>query len=757
MDELGETYDGPETLNNVKLIYFINDDYRKEAYLILINYNGNDNIILYEEIVDSFYIFLQQMKNNSGSDSEYNEMINREFFNLEQNCFEIVYIRYFDGEGWISLEKDDIIYLEGNLTLGKLKIMINANILTDEKIELQKKYNEIESDIKHIKDIYDALSLKKKEDNPPDAPMNFIVLTANPLMDDDKELRTMNDFNIITSKIYKILNDKNYLNYSEFIPLTKKTLKDILTDEKRIPVVFHLICKSTYIIQKQKNNNSFVNLIFEKDELDKNKINYNLEFIDKNILENEIFNFELNPKMKENVGGMTLIISTPLAEDVYDLFKDFGFKNLIVQHTTLANVDFVANYNREFYELMLRSDKTINQIFEYAFAIYIDNNNPPVFCCCFHKHKIDCKFALNLKNELYNDNTVRNLENLDEFLPHFHHLIPDSECQNYCLNDTQKYLKKINQEEKYPENLFCCHTKNCCDYYNYLNKHEIYKKGKNSSHNLYSLCCCNENIKKHKKSSTFIKYFANENNNTLKFRGTENIIGSPFIPNFEKMSLLVGKNKIVFETLNFFYSKEQCLYIYNDEMINLKILGNIIIEYYKEKNYDLYEQNNEEEEEKEVEINDDNRIKKIKSSPLIKNNKIVINDNVILASNKIFSGIISDTIRKKFIFEENDLIDDNSKILKADYNLDEQSNNTIFFIYVYNINLVNKIKIKNNKIIVFSEEKIHDGLELIPEPKIEFDEKKDKIYKNKDEIIPNEYIKFQHNKVLRNNWRKKPK
>ena len=223
------------------------------------------------------------------------------------------------------------------------------------------------------------------------------------------------------------------------------------------------------------------------------------------------------------------------------------------------------------------------------------------------------------------------------------------------------------------------------------------------------------------------------------------------------MSLLVGKNKIVFETLNFFYSKEQCLYIYNDEMINLKILGNIIIEYYKEKNYDLYEQNNEEEEEKEVEINDDNRIKKIKSSPLIKNNKIVINDNVILASNKIFSGIISDTIRKKFIFEENDLIDDNSKILKADYNLDEQSNNIIFFIYVYNINLVNKIKIKNKKIIVFSEGKIHDGLELIPEPKIEFDEKKDKIYKNKDEIIPNEYIKFQHNKVLRNNWRKKPK
>ena len=463
MDELGETYDGPETLNNVKLIYFINNDYKKEAELTLINYNGNDNIILYEEIVESFYIFLQQIKNNSSSDSEFNEMINREFFNLEQNDFDIESIRYFDGEGWISLEKDDVIFLEGNITLDKLKIMINANILTDEKIELQLNYNEIDSDIKNLND---ELSSETKDKNPPDAPLNFIVLTANPLMDGEKELRTMNDFNIITSAIYEILNDKNHLNYSEFIPLTKKTLKDILTDEKRIPVVLHLICKSTYIVVKQ-NFNSFVKLIFEKDELDKNKINYNLEFVDKNILENEIFNFELNPEMKENIKKITLIISTPLAEDVYDLFKDFGFKNLIVQHTTLANVDFVANYNRQFYESLLSSDKTINQIFDYAFNIYIDKNNPPVFCCCFHKHKIYCKFLLNLKNELYNDNTPRNIKNLDEFLPHFHHLFPDCNYNDDCLRQTQEYLKIKNQEEKYRDNLFCCHIRHYLNQFNY--------------------------------------------------------------------------------------------------------------------------------------------------------------------------------------------------------------------------------------------------------------------------------------------------
>ena len=486
-------------------------------------------------------------------------------------------------------------------------------------------------------------------------------------------------------------------------------------------------------------------------------MNYNLEFIDKNKLENDIFNFETNPKMKENIKKITLIISTPLAEDVYDLFKNFGFKNLIVQHTTLANVDFVANYNREFYELILRSDKTINQIFEYAFNIDIDNNNPPVFCCCFHKHKNKCKFLLNLEKELYNDNTTINVENLEEFLPHFHHLFPDCDPKSDCLNNIKKYnFQKNNPKEKYPENSFCFDSKRCIDKFNYLNKNEIIIKGK-KNYIFYNLCCCNENIKKHNKYSTFIKYFTDEKNNLLKFRKTKMMIENNFIPKYEKMSLLVGKNKIVFETLKFINSNETYLNIYNDEMVNLKILGNIIIEYYKEKNYDLYEKN---EEEKDAEINYDIRLKRNKSSSIVKENNKVINDDIGLKPTISCSEINSSDIRKKYDFEEIDLYDDNNKILKEDYFLENFNINKIFFIYAYNINLVDKIEIEN-KIILFSEDKINDknSLKLIPEPKIEIDETQEKIYKNKIEIIPNlpnEYIKFQHNKVLRNKWRKKP-
>ena len=58
------------------------------------------------------------------------------------------------------------------------------------------------------------------------------------------------------------------------------------------------------------------------------------------------------------------------------------------------------------------------------------------------------------------------------------------------------------------------------------------------------------------------------------------------IPNYEKMKLLVGKNRIIFEMMNFLINKGieyNKLNIYNDEMINLKQLAEIIIEYYKER------------------------------------------------------------------------------------------------------------------------------------------------------------------------------
>ena len=71
--------------------------------------------------------------------------------------------------------------------------MIKANILVGEK---QKIINNCYNIVNNLKNIQDDIWGDRKNILP-DAPLNLIVLTANPLMDGKKELRTMNDFNII--------------------------------------------------------------------------------------------------------------------------------------------------------------------------------------------------------------------------------------------------------------------------------------------------------------------------------------------------------------------------------------------------------------------------------------------------------------------------------------------------------------------------------------------------------------------------------
>ena len=74
------------------------------------------------------------------------------------------------------------------------------------------------------------------------------------------------------------------------------------------------------------------------------------------------------------------------------------------------------------------------------------------------------------------------------------------------------------------------------------------------------------------------------------------------------MELLVGKNEIILDVLNFFYSTKKFYNIYGDSLENLKTLANVIIEYYKEKYYYyLYESDNLEPQ--------DNQLKKIYSQP----------------------------------------------------------------------------------------------------------------------------------------------
>ena len=153
--------------------------------------------------------------------------------------------------------------------------MIKVTIRRSERLYIKNQINNFNKEINRINKKFEI-----NNDNNPISEMNFnlIVLTANPLMDGENELRTMNDFNNITSAIYKLLSEQDYLTYADFQPLTLNSFKEVILNEKKRPDILHLICKSTYIIQHKttnkqtKNNDSsnFVNLIFEKEN------NYNV-------------------------------------------------------------------------------------------------------------------------------------------------------------------------------------------------------------------------------------------------------------------------------------------------------------------------------------------------------------------------------------------------------------------------------------------------------------------------------------------------
>ena len=178
---------------DVDIIYFINNESQKKGKLNFDSYSDN---ISYKEIEDNFKIFLKEEDNNY-------------FLDDENKPIYINFIRYFDGEGWILLKEDEAILLGEGIYLSNIKLMIKANILIGKKQKFINKYYKMVYNIKKIQD--DLLGDDKNKT--PDAPLNLIVLTSNPLMDGDKELRTMNDFNIITSKIYELFDNYHYLKY----------------------------------------------------------------------------------------------------------------------------------------------------------------------------------------------------------------------------------------------------------------------------------------------------------------------------------------------------------------------------------------------------------------------------------------------------------------------------------------------------------------------------------------------------------------
>ena len=706
------------TDDTVTLIYFINNEEEKKGRLKLLNLNQNYDNILYNEIAYSFYYFLKEIEDNKDDN-------NKKFFiDLEQeefNPIDICYIRFFDGDGWILLEEDDAIVFNEKLNINNIKFMIKANIYSEEKRKLLNNCLDINNQIKNIQN--DLLG--NLNNYIPDSPQNLIVLTANPLMNGENELRTMNDFNIIPATIYKLLEKEDYLKYTEFLPLTMNTLKSILSDENRRPVILHLICKSIYILENIKDESAkcselFTNLIFEDD---KNKINCNLEFINKKKLENEFNSDEI---IKKNIEKITLIISTPLAEDVYDIFKDFGFKNLLVQHTTLADVNFIADFNYKFYEeIILKHSLRINDLYKIAFNIYTEKMNPPCFCCCFHKHKNNCTLMQYMKNELYNDN--RKID-IDKLLPHFNHLYPYDDCYSQSI------------KSKYPIYSFSFHHKGCLNDLGFKNK---------DKKRYYDLCCCEVKPEYHNKNNIFFKDFQNKNN-IIGFRMPEMKIKNKF-PNYDTMKLLVGQNEIISNAIKFINSQESFFDIIIDDKKNLKFLENIIIEYYKEKNYQLYDP--EYSEDKNINLN--KTIKRINSTSDIGSNKVFfdLSDDKIFLKSKKSNPIIPKVLNpKKYDFEELEL---NNNLNLDKFN--DNNNNKIYFIFVEDINSMKEIKQKisknKNKIIwLYIDKNKNKKFEY----EHELNEQMYEMYfdKNKKNPFPNLYIQFQNNKKLRINWRK---
>ena len=432
-----------------------------------------------------------------------------------------------------------------------------------------------------------------------------------------------------------------------------------------------------------------------------------------------------------------------------------------------------------FKDIISHPDQLINNIYEDALNRDIENDkNPPRFCCCFHKHKTTCDFFKNLKNELYNNNEIKDIENLKETIPHFYHLYPDCFYNGSTCSEIVRDYKSKEESKgiEFPEINFCCHSFRCFkNYKNYLpkitknkkitiyipkrdeeNKEELKnneeipgekKKIKEETFTLVNICCC-EKSNIHNINNVFINdFFSNKNkNNEIRFRNAEMTKEKEkYTPNYEKMISIIGNNKVIFKILQYFSSEKFfSLNIYGDNIENLKKFGDVIIEYYLERFY-FFESN----------ISSSN-ITRIKSSINFKSNLIEDNANKNEVNEIHYTKSDSLTKEKNIDFIKINLNDNYINNLK---NEEKNNINKIYFVYVHDdgVNLIDKIKNRYNKIIWFSETKIdknkkeiNESIQFNKEPTI----KTENFYKKNKNVTPNEYIKFQHTDIVRNYWRK---
>ena len=498
---------------------------------------------------------------------------------------------------WMAFNEDEKIEFDKE---EDIKILVETKDEIDEvqnnkKKEIIKKINDIsekvDNELSNLNNKSELKTPKKQNSNLiPEAPdsdystinenvednleIDIIVLTANPLIDkkdtkdgsEEKELRTMNDFNSVTYSISKVLDFCNKQIRVQFLPLTQSNFQDSI---KQKPKIMHLICKSTYELENNiknennnnnniKGNNYVANLLFENEKCAVERVN------EQKI--NEIINSEeLLKKDKNILKNINLFISTPLAEDVYEIFKKYAFKNIIVQHTTLANIDCISELNEQLYKYIIDQNKIIKEAFETA-KQDCKNCLHYQFCCCFHRHNNDCKLKQNLSNELYflNDNN----SNLEIYtIPHFSHLRYQCKC-------------------KEKEADFCKHNK--CDNCKYSFKVLLTKKT-----GCKNICCCDSLKNVHKLENAFFCKFSDSKNEEGLFSNYQGnnfctIINLEFVPSYDKMKLIVGRNRVVyniFDNLNDknnniinIYGKD-----YNQSVNKVDLFIDCIMEFLKER------------------------------------------------------------------------------------------------------------------------------------------------------------------------------
>ena len=452
---------------------------------------------------------------------ELNKIIkNNLFINIE----DIIWIRYYseEYEGWLFFKDDEnididqnennylklLIKIKSTSPIAKKKITIEKNIKNINKFFSKESLESLKKESKNIQEINGETNSNSASDLPSldlikeksysqrlfsskyfsfdssssiTQENDICILTSNPLVEmiNDKDynpLTSMNDFNQITYSIYSKIKELKKDVSVGFLTLTKKNL-EIAKSSK----IIHIICKSCYIKKSIINNNPeyCCCLLFENEKCQLEKI---CEEDLKKILEKKNNdNDNISSNIENYYSNKIIIISTQFAVDAFNMLKNIGFQNIIVQHTTIANEKLISEFNQHFYNNLIELGKTIDKAYNFAkddvkkkYEIGYTTQN----CCCFHSHSKDCK------------NMEKFINQYDQC--HFNHL--RFKCESECMKFNRRNKLKFN------EHYICCND-------NFVKNID----GKTNLSGKCNLCCCKVPKKyEHNFSSTFFVLFSNE-------------------------------------------------------------------------------------------------------------------------------------------------------------------------------------------------------------------------------------------------------